>query len=93
MPTQKCRDKETTIAYRLGRPYTDRLDKSAQDHGLSRGQYARLVLVMHFEETAMHRLAEEVIELKQEVIDLRLEQAMHRRTACEKEGCPCSQSD
>ena len=93
MPTPKCRDKETTIAYRLGRPYTDRLEKSAQDHGISRGQYARLALVMHFEETAMHRLAEEVSELKREVTDLRLEQAMLRRSACGKEGCLCSQSD
>ena len=80
MPPDQCRARETTIAYRLGRPYTDRLEKIANEHGLSRGQYARLVLVMHFEETAIHRLAEEVVELRKEVMDLRIEHAIHRRS-------------
>ena len=59
-----AREKEQTIAYRLGRPYTDKLDEVAKLHGLSRGQYARLVLVTHFEETALHRLSDEVRELR-----------------------------
>ena len=68
------REKERTIAYRLGRPYTDKLDEVATLHGMSRGQYARLVLVTHFEETALHRLAEEVQALRREVTELRCEQ-------------------
>jgi len=83
--TPKFRDKETTIAYRLGRPYTDRLERSAEASGLSRGQYARLALVMHFEETAVHRLADEILELKKEVSDLRLAQAMRERPSAEEE--------
>ena len=90
MTTPKCRDKETTIAYRLGRPYTDRLEASAKANGLSRGQYARLALVMHFEETALHRLAEAITELKREVINLRQEHASTRRSMCGKEDCACS---
>jgi len=86
MSTPKCRDRETTIAYRLGRPYTDLLEKSAKEHGLSRGQYARLALVMHFEETALHRLSEEIVELKKEVYDLRLEQVLSRRASDEEGG-------
>ena len=90
MTTQKCRDKETTIAYRLGRPYTDRLEASAKANGLSRGQYARLALVMHFEETALHRLVEQVTELRREVNMLRQEHAPTPRPTCGKEDCSCS---
>lgn len=76
MPTAKRGEKESTIAYRLGRPYTDRLAEIAKLNGMSRGQYARLVLVTHFEETAIHRLSDEVRELRKEVTELRLEQAL-----------------
>ncbi|GEM_PF-3576641 len=79
MTTPKCRDRETTIAFRLGRPYTDRLEASAQVTGLSRGQYARLILVMHFEDTALHRLEEALIQLKREVADLNQDYASDRR--------------
>ena len=76
-----CRDKERTIAYRLGRPYTDRLEELAKASGMSAGQCARLVLVMHFEETARHRVAEELEELRKEVTELRIEQAMNKRAS------------
>jgi len=77
MPTAKRGDKDATIAYRLGRPYTDRLAEVAKVNGMSRGQYARLVLVTHFEETAIHRLSDEVRELRKEVTVLRLEQTLN----------------
>lgn len=72
----KTRDKERTIAYRLGRPYVDRLEQRAVEAGLSVGQYARLVLVTHFEETAMHRLADEVAKLRDEMTELRVQRAI-----------------
>ncbi|MEO0851885.1 MAG: hypothetical protein AAFY15_00055 [Cyanobacteria bacterium J06648_11] len=75
------REKERTIAYRLSRPYTDRLEARAAELGLSVGQYARLVLVMHFEETASHRVADELEKLRAEVTDLRIEQALTRKAA------------
>ena len=81
MTSEKTRDKERTIAYRLGRPYTDRLEDRAEEAGLSVGQYARLVLVMHFEETALHQLADEVTKLRDEVTELRVERALEKRAA------------
>lgn len=73
------REKERTISYRIGRPYTDRLEEAAALNGMSRGQYARLVLVTHFEETAIHRLSEEVRELRKELTELRLDHAIRVR--------------
>ena len=34
------RDKERTIAYRLGLPYVGKLEQRASENGLSVGQYA-----------------------------------------------------
>ena len=48
---------------------------------MSAGQYARLVLVMHFEETAAHRVADEIAKLRGEVSDLRVEHAIGRQGA------------
>lgn len=73
------RDKERTIAYRLGLPYVGKLEQRASENGLSVGQYARLVLVMHFEETANHRVADGVERLKDAVDELRIESALARR--------------
>lgn len=75
------RDKERTIAYRLGLPYVGKLEQRASENGLSVGQYARLVLVMHFEETANHRVADEIARLRGEVTDLRAEHALGRKSA------------
>lgn len=75
------RDKERTIAYRLGLPYVGKLEQRAREHGMSVGQYARLVLVMHFEETAAHRVADEIKKLRGEVTDLRVEHALGRKGA------------
>jgi len=78
----KTHEKEKTIAYRLGRPYTDKLDEAADLHGMSRGQYARLVLVTHFEDTALHRLGDEIRDLRKEVTEIRIDrvlQAQRRR--------------
>ena len=76
----KLREKERTIAYRLGRPYTDKLEEAARLNGMSRGQYARLVLVTHFEETAIHRLSDEIRELRKELTELRLDHALRTRS-------------
>ena len=73
------RDKERTIAYRLGLPYVSKLEQRASENGLSVGQYARLVLVMHFEQTAAHRVADEIAKLRGEVTDLRVEHALGRK--------------
>ena len=78
----KARDKERTISYRLGRPYTDRLEAAAKVNGMSRGQYARFVLVTHFEETAIHRMSDELRELRKEVTELRLERALTQLPGC-----------
>lgn len=75
------RDKERTVAYRLGTPYMGRLEGRASETGMSVGQYARLVLVMHFEETASHRVADEIAKLRGEVTDLRVEHALGRKAA------------
>lgn len=64
-------DKDVTIAFRIGRPYTDRLEAAAAASGISRGAYARLALVMHFEETVLHRVVEELYALRKEVQELR----------------------
>ena len=75
------RDKERTIAYRLGLPYVSKLEEQASEQGMSACQYARLVLVMHFEETAAHRVADEIAKLRGEVSDLRVEHAIGRQGA------------
>lgn len=80
MRTPKLSEKEKTIAYRLGRPYTERLEEAARLHGMSRGQYARFVLVTHFEETAFHRLCEEVRDLRRELTELRLDWVLGPRS-------------
>ena len=77
--TKQTRSKEKTIAFRLGRPYTDRAQQMAKASKLSIHQYARLVLVMHFEESARHRVADELGELRREVMELRIESAMSKR--------------
>lgn len=79
MTSGKRREKERTISYRIGRPYTDRLEEAAHAAGMSRGQYARLILVTHFEETALHRLSDEVVELRKELAELRLDLATQSR--------------
>ena len=79
MASARRREKDRTISYRIGRPYTDRLDASASAAGMSCGQYARLVLVTHFEETALHRLIEEVHELRRELAELRLDRSAPSR--------------
>ena len=66
----KCREREKTISFRLGSPYLERLEERVQGTNLSRHQVARLALVTHFEETAVHRCADEVEELRREVARL-----------------------
>ena len=75
------RRREPTIAYRLGRPYTDLLKERAEQFEMSVGQYARLALVMHFEETAIHRLADELQELRNEVTELRVARELEKQAA------------
>jgi uncharacterized protein YbaP (TraB family) len=60
----RTRGQEKTVAYRLGSPYVEKLEEKAQQAGMSPHQFARLALVMHFEETAVHRCADEVADLK-----------------------------
>ena len=74
MSTNRCsRDKERTISYRLDRPYVEQLEQAARSNGMSPGQFARLVLVMHFEQTATHKVNDTLCELRQEVLALRAE--------------------
>ncbi len=67
---EKPREKEKTIAYRLGSPYTDRLAEIGASHGLSYHQAARLLAIMGMEQTAVHRCADEVADLKKMVARL-----------------------
>lgn len=67
----KKRANEMTVAFRLGSPYLEKLEERAQCVGLSPHQFARLALVMQFEETAVHRCADEVEGLKTQVARLR----------------------
>jgi hypothetical protein len=71
--SRSSQDKERTISYRLGRPYVEQLEQAAKSHGMSPGQFARLVLVMHFEQTATHKVNDTLCELRQEVLALRAE--------------------
>ncbi len=66
----KCRDRDKTVSFRIGSPYLERLEERAKVSHLSRHQVARLALVTHFEETAVHRCADEVEELKQQIARL-----------------------
>ena len=75
----RSRDKERTISYRIGRPYVDQLEEAAKSHGMSPGQFARLVLVMHFEQTATHKVNDTLGELRQEVLALRAEVGLAAR--------------
>ena len=61
------RDNDKTVAFRLGSPYLEKLEERAGRVGMSPHQFARLALVMYFEETAVHRCADELAELKAEV--------------------------
>ena len=79
--TPKAREKERTIAYRLSRHYSEQLEKRAAENGMSVGQYARLVLCMHFEESALHKLTDEIRDLKNEVTELRIERALQEQAA------------
>ncbi len=78
---QTSNRKDRHVGFRLGRPYVDHLERAAAEHGLGLGQYARLILVMHFEDTTRHKIADELAELRKEVSELRLEQALNRRMA------------
>ena len=49
---------------------------------MSPGQFARLVLVMYFEQTAGHRIMDSLTEIKSELLERRVGQAILReRTA------------
>lgn len=62
---------ELNVTFRLGRPYTDRLQLAADESGLSPGQYARLCVLMHFEETALHRIVDELHAIRAELRQLK----------------------
>ena len=79
--TPRRTDKDRHVGFRLGTPYSDRLERVAHEQGLSPGKYARLVLVQHFEETASHRIADKLEALENEVQELRIQQALTQRQA------------
>lgn len=67
---EKPREKEMTIAYRLGSPYVEQVAEIGVSHGLSPHQAARLLLIMQVEQTAIHRCADELADLKKMVARL-----------------------
>jgi len=71
--TTKIRSQDRHVGFRIGPPYRERLEKAAEVTGVSIGQYARFVLVTHFEQTATHLLREELEKLRKEVTELRAE--------------------
>lgn len=69
-------ERELSVSFRLGRPYTDRLQQAADESGMSPGQYARLCVLMHFEETALHRIVDELHAIRAELGQLKRDRDM-----------------
>ncbi len=65
----KC--KERVVTYRLERLYRERLDAIAQQHRISPNQLARMVLVMHLENTVALNLKDQLVALRAELGVLR----------------------
>ena len=66
--TQTKQDKpgSNPVSFRLSGLYQDRLDGLARRRGMSPHQYARLAVVMHIEDTAIHKVLDEVAALRAE---------------------------
>ena len=58
---------DTKICYRLGAPYSEQVNESAKRHKMTPHQYARLVLVQHFENAQTLDLLEGLEALRDEV--------------------------
>jgi len=63
----KCRERERTISFRLGSPYLERLEERSKGTSLSRHQVARLALVSHLEESAVHRCADDMRSMRRDL--------------------------
>lgn len=59
------------VSFRIGKPYSRLLDESASQRGLSAHQYARLILVNHFERQSELDLRDDLRSLEAEVRALR----------------------
>ncbi len=69
------------VTFKIPLHYLARLNELAATNGMSRGQAARFLVVTHFEETAQHRVADELHELRQVVQEIRIHQALGKRDA------------
>ena len=62
-----------SVSFRLGAPYSERLTREAERHNVSPGQYARMILAMHFEQSELLNLKDEVGDVHTELQEFRAE--------------------